>query len=149
MRRHHKLPFGAEPVADGVRFRLWAPRAHNVELLLEAPQHPALPMVAEPEGWFSLTTGEAGAGSRYRYSVDGEPYPDPASRYQPDSVHDASEVVDPAAYEWRDAGWQGRPWRELVIYELHLGAFSERGDFFRKRVGLNFLTHQENAVQLV
>ena len=129
MRRHHKLPFGAELVADGVRFRLWAPRAHNVELLLEPPQHPALPMAAEPEGWFSLTTGEAGAGSRYRYSVDGEPYPDPASRYQPHSVHGPSEVVDPVAYEWRDAGWQGRPWRELVIYELHLGAFSERGDF--------------------
>jgi maltooligosyltrehalose trehalohydrolase len=129
MRRHHKLPFGAEPTADGVRFLLWAPRARKVELLLEAPPIPALPMVAEPEGWFSLTTGKAGAGSRYRYSVDGAPYPDPASRHQPDGVHGASEVIEPAAYEWRDAGWNGRPWHELVIYELHLGAFSERGDF--------------------
>src|SRR5437764_1310833 len=65
MRRHHKLPFGTELTADGVRFRLWAPRAHKVELLLEAPAIPALPMVAEPDGWFSLTTGKAGAGSRY------------------------------------------------------------------------------------
>src|SRR5947209_666324 len=129
MRRHHKLPCGGGLPADGVRFRLWAPRAHKVELLLAAPPAPALPMVAEPEGWFSLTTEKAGAGSRYRYSVDGAPYPDPASRYQPDSVHGASEVIDAAAYEWRDTGWHGRPWHELVIYELHLGAFSERGDF--------------------
>ena len=142
MRRHHKLPFGAEPAADGVRFRLWAPRAHKVELLLEAPQHPALPMVAEPEGWFSLSTEKAGVGSRYRYSVDGAPYPDPASRYQPDSVHRASEVVDPAAYEWRDAGWHGRPWHELVIYELHLGAFSERGDF------TGAIAHLDHLVEL-
>src|SRR5207248_9425471 len=142
MRRHHKLPFGAELTADGVRFRLWAPRARKVELLLEAPPIPALPMVAEPDGWFSLTTGKAGAGSRYRYSVDGAPYPDPASRYQPDSEHRASEVVDPAAYEWRDAGWNGRPWHELVIYELHLGAFSERGDF------TGAIAHLDHLVEL-
>jgi len=142
MRRHHKLPFGTELTADGVRFRLWAPRAHKVELLLEAPAIPALPMVAEPDGWFSLTTGKAGAGSRYRYSVDGAPYPDPASRYQPDSVHRASEVIDPAAYEWRDAGWNGRPWHELVIYELHLGAFSERGDF------TGAIAHLDHLVEL-
>src|SRR5436190_1873727 len=142
MRRHHKLPFGTELTADGVRFRLWAPRARKVELLLEAPPIPALPMVAEPDGWFSLTTGKAGAGSRYRYSVDGAPYPDPASRYQPDSVHRASEVIDPAAYEWRDAGWNGRPWHELVIYELHLGAFSERGDF------TGAIAHLDHLVEL-
>ncbi len=142
MRRHHKLPFGTELTADGVRFRLWAPRAHKVELLLEAPPIPALPMVAEPDGWFSLTTGKAGAGSRYRYSVDGAPYPDPASRYQPDSVHGASEVIDPEAYEWRDADWRGRPWHELVIYELHLGAFSERGDF------TGAIAHLDHLVEL-
>ena len=142
MRRHHELPFSAELTADGVRFRLWAPRARKVELLLEAPPIPALPMVAEPDGWFSLTTGKAGAGSRYRYSVDGAPYPDPASRYQPDSVHGASEVIDPAAYEWRDAGWNGRPWHELVIYELHLGAFSERGDF------TGAIAHLDHLVEL-
>jgi len=142
MRRHHKLPFGTELTADGVRFRLWAPRAHKVELLLEAPAIPALPMVAEPDGWFSLTTGKAGAGSRYRYSVDGAPYSDPASRYQPDSVHRASEVIDPAAYEWRDADWRGRPRHELVIYELHLGAFSERGDF------TGAIAHLDHLVEL-
>src|SRR5438105_1656400 len=142
MRRHHELPFSAELTADGVRFRLWAPRARKVELLLEAPPIPALPMIAEPGGWFSLTIGRAGAGSRYRYAVDGAVYPDPASRHQPEGVHGASEVIDPEAYEWRDADWRGRPRHELVIYELHLGAFSERGDF------TGAIAHLDHLVEL-
>jgi malto-oligosyltrehalose trehalohydrolase len=129
MHRHHELPFGAELTDDGVRFRLWAPRAHQVELLLENTGHPALPMNPEPDGWFSLATAEAGPGSRYRYRVDGSVYPDPASRCQPDGVHGTSEVIDPRAFAWRDAEWQGRAWHELVIYELHLGTFSDTGDF--------------------
>jgi maltooligosyltrehalose trehalohydrolase len=139
MRRHHELPFGAELTEDGVRFRLWAPRAHQVELLLENIGTDRLPMTAEPDGWFSLMTGEAGPGARYRYRVDDSAYPDPASRYQPDGVHSASEVIDPDAYQWRDAGWRGRPWHELVLYELHLGTFSESGDFTGANAHLDHL----------
>ncbi|HEY4470188.1 MAG TPA: malto-oligosyltrehalose trehalohydrolase [Stellaceae bacterium] len=127
MRRHHELPFGAELTSGGVRFRLWAPRARGVSLMLQ--DGPETPMDAEADGWFWLTTDRAGAGSRYRYRVDGAEHPDPGSRYQPEGVHGASEVIDPAGYEWRDAAWRGRPRHELVIYELHLGAFSERGGF--------------------
>jgi malto-oligosyltrehalose trehalohydrolase len=86
-------------------------------------------MISEPGGWFSLTTDRAAAGARYRYLVDGTPFPDPASRFQPDGVHGASEIVDPGAYRWSDTGWRGRASEELVIYELHLGTFSESGDF--------------------
>jgi 1,4-alpha-glucan branching enzyme/maltooligosyltrehalose trehalohydrolase len=89
----------------------------------------ALPMDAEPEGWFSLTTDRAGAGARYRYVVDGNAYPDPASRRQPEGVHGASEVVDPGMYSWTASGWRGRAWEEIVLYELHLGTFSATGDF--------------------
>jgi maltooligosyltrehalose trehalohydrolase len=127
MRRHHELPFGAEPNSGGVRFRLWAPRARDVSLALE--DGPLVPMCAESEGWFSLTTERSGIGSRYRYAVDGAVYPDPASRHQPEGVHGASEVIDPAAYDWRDSEWRGRPRHQLAIYELHIGSFSETGDF--------------------
>ena len=130
MRRHHRLPFGAEIVDDGVRFRLWAPRAASVAVTLAEDQAAEpIPMRQEPDGWWSLTTDRAAAGSRYRYRVDGADYPDPASRSQPDGVHGASEIIDPGAYRWSDTAWQGRRWHELVIYELHLGAFSEGGDF--------------------
>ena len=86
-------------------------------------------MGREAEGWFALTTGLARPGSRYRYVVDGTAFPDPASRRQPEGVHGPSEVEDPEAYEWTDLAWRGRAWEELVLYELHLGTFSETGDF--------------------
>src|SRR6059058_1756803 len=121
MRRHYELPFGAEPVAGGVRFRLWAPRARAVSLQLEGHSSSQL-MQPGPGSWFSLVTDRAQPGSRYKYLVDDNAYPDPASRFQPDGVHGASEVVDPKAYDWHDGDWQGRPRDELVIYELHLGA---------------------------
>src|SRR5579863_4409035 len=86
-------------------------------------------MAAEVEGWFALTTAAAGPGNRYCYVVDGFAMPDPASRHQPDGVHGASEVIDPCAHRWGDDAWRGRPWNETVLYELHTGTFSERGDF--------------------
>jgi maltooligosyltrehalose trehalohydrolase len=129
MRRHLKLPFGAEPTPNGVRFRLWAPRATAVSLQLEPADAIGLPMAHEGEGWFTLSTHLAKPGARYRYLVDGQAFPDPASRYQPDGVHGPSEVIDPRAYDWSDLGWRGRRWEEIVLYELHVGTFSEAGDF--------------------
>ncbi len=128
MRRRHELPFGAEPVGGDVRFRLWAPRAQSVALQLDdAPS--AFDMANESGGWFALTTSRARPGSRYRFVIDGRAYPDPASRLQPEGVHGASEVGDPAAYDWTDDAWRGRPWHEIVLYEFHIGTFSEGGDF--------------------
>ncbi len=126
MRRHLELPFGAELIREGVRFRLWAPRAKAVALRLE---HGERPMARAGGGWFELTTAAARAGSRYRYVLDGQAVPDPASRYQPEDVHGPSEVIDPRSYDWRDTDWRGRRWEEIVLYELHTGTFSERGDF--------------------
>src|SRR5690242_8138686 len=127
MRRHHELSFGAELASEGVHFRLWAPRAAAVALRLEGAGE--RPMSREDEGWFSLTTTEAQPGRRYRYVVDGQAVPDPASRHQPEDVHGPSEVIDPRAYEWRDDAWRGRAWQEIVLYELHTGTFSASGDF--------------------
>jgi|SRR5271166_1217532 len=129
MRRHHELPFGAEPTADGVRFRLWAPSASAASLWIEGETAPPMPMSREEDGWFSLTTPAARAGTRYRYVVGEKAVPDPASRRQPAGVHGPSEVVDPAGYVWNDPGWRGRRWEEIVFYELHIGSFSETGDF--------------------
>src|SRR6185295_11818041 len=81
-------------------------------------------------GWFELATAEARAGSRYRYVIDSDALvPDPASRYQPDSVHGTSVVIDPAAFAWTDEGWRGRPWHEAVLYELHIGTFTSAGTY--------------------
>jgi malto-oligosyltrehalose trehalohydrolase len=90
----------------------------------------AFDMRAQPDGWFELVTGEARAGSRYRYRIDGRiEVPDPASRRNPEDIQGPSEVIDPRAFEWSDDDWCGRPWHEAVIYEIHVGTFSPEGTF--------------------
>ena len=115
--------FGATLLKDGqTRFHLWAPAQNDVSVVLEAGA--TLPMRRDGE-WFEATTA-CGAGTRYRYRLqDGTMVPDPASRFQPEDVHGPSEVIDPRAYAWRNAGWTGRPWQEAVIYELHAGCFGD------------------------
>ncbi|MHB8549993.1 MAG: malto-oligosyltrehalose trehalohydrolase [Acidiferrobacterales bacterium] len=130
--RRHCMPFGAEVLpAGGVRFRLWAPAAHEVTLCIQdGGAARTLPMKILQDGWFELTTGIARPGTRYRYRIDGGvEVPDPASRHQPQDVHGPSEVIDPLAFGWSDGGWRGRPWSEAVLYELHVGAFSREGNF--------------------
>ncbi len=129
MKRQHSMPFGAEPLTGGgVRFRLWAPGVDAVGLQLEGAAE--LPMSAAAGGWFELTVAEAQAGNRYLFRLpDGLLVPDPASRFNPDDVHGASEVVDAAAFDWPDGEWRGRPWEEAVLYELHIGSFTASGDF--------------------
>ena len=140
------MPFGAELLEDGrVRFRLWAPAAERVEVCL--PDHgggshspEALPMEAEPGGWFALTTGLAAAGTRYLFRIDGDmQVPDPASRFQPQDVHGPSEVIDPGAREWQDTSWSGREWEETIIYELHVGTFTPQGSFSGVEEKLDYL----------
>jgi malto-oligosyltrehalose trehalohydrolase len=139
------MPFGAQIRQDGaVRFALWAPVARRVELCLEQEDDETLlPMTPQGDGWFHLVTDQAKAGSRYRYRIDGGlRVPDPASRFQPGDIHGPSQVVDSGHFEWGDADWRGRPWEEAVIYELHVGAFSETGDY-RSIIG-----HLDHLVEL-
>ncbi len=98
MKRHHKMPFGAECQKDGtVRFRLWAPAAQQVDLaLLNGSDTARIAMNGGEGGWFELVTRAAKAGSLYRFRIDhSQEVPDPASRFQPQDVHGPSEVVDP------------------------------------------------------
>jgi maltooligosyltrehalose trehalohydrolase len=132
--------FGAEITPQGVRFRLWAPAARSVDLFLD--EKSLFEMPKRPDGWFERIVPEARAGTLYRYRIDGiELVPDPASRFQPQDVAGPSEVIDPA-FAWKE--WPGRPWREAVIYELHVGAFTPEGTY-RGVIGkLNFL--RENGI---
>jgi len=122
------MPFGAQITSQGVRFRLWAPECDAVGLCID--DGPPIPMSRCGDGWFEQIVAEAGAGTRYHFAVkDGMRVPDPASRFNPDDVHGASEVVDPAFFHWQDANWRGRRWEEAVVYELHVGTFSPEGSF--------------------
>jgi maltooligosyltrehalose trehalohydrolase len=135
------MPFGAQLLDDRhTRFRLWAPSARVVELvLLDGAAARTLEMSDTGDGWRELTV-EAQAGARYRYRINHElDVPDPASRHNPEDVHGASEVIDPCRFAWADEEWQGRPWSEAAIYELHVGTFSPEGTFAGVERRLDYL----------
>ena len=117
--------FGPLLTADGVTFRLWAPAANDVELVLDSAQ----PMQRGDGGWFTLHVPGAKAGMRYGFRIDGDiTIADPASHFQPDDVAGASEVIE-HAYAWRATDWQGRPWEEAVFLETHVGTFTSQGNY--------------------
>ncbi|NTJ41904.1 malto-oligosyltrehalose trehalohydrolase [Agrobacterium larrymoorei] len=120
--------FGPVVRNDGTLFRIWAPLHKSILLKLE--DGPEYEMRAVGDGWFERRAAEAKPGSLYRFQLpDGLEIPDPASRFQPRDVHGPSEVIDLNAYRWKTTGWKGRPFEEMVIYELHPGAFTEQGGF--------------------
>lgn len=129
MRRSHVMPFGAEITDSGaVRFRLWAPDLERVLLYVDG-ESPLL-MKACDGGWHELLCSKARAGSRYCFQIsDCLCVPDPASRFNPDDVHGCSQVIDARKFDWRDENWCGRRWEEAVIYEVHVGAYTEEGTF--------------------
>jgi maltooligosyltrehalose trehalohydrolase len=133
MRCQHEMRFGASLRAGGgVDFRLWAPAAQRCELALypgPAGEPMYLAAEADKEGWWECFAETAVAGSLYQWRIDGELLvPDPASRQNPAGVHEPSCVVDPLQFEW-DTDWDGRPWHEVVLYELHVGSFTPEGTF--------------------
>lgn len=86
------------------------------------------PLARDTQGYWSGLVPDAAAGTRYRYRLgDGNAYPDPASRSQPEGPHGDSAVVDPARYRWRDADWRGPVAERLVLYEMHVGTFTPDG----------------------
>jgi maltooligosyltrehalose trehalohydrolase len=147
MKRRHDMPFGAECRPDGsVRFRLWAPAAHQVEICLtNGRRSMRISLDRHENGWFELVTEAAGVGTKYKFRIDdGQEVPDPASRFQTQDVHGPSEVIDPDSFEWhnsegKDLAWRGRPWQEAVIYELHVGAFTPQGTFSAACERLDYL----------
>jgi maltooligosyltrehalose trehalohydrolase len=123
---------GAVSQADGsVRWRVWAPKAKQVELVfLDGAQRRAAAMQSEERGYFQHLEANVSDGQRYAYRLDGGPErPDPCSRWQPDGVHGPSAVVRPERFPWTKPDWRGVKRRDLVFYELHVGTFTPEGTF--------------------
>jgi len=118
--------FGPVITDHGVTFRLWAPDAKRVDLLLDR----AIAMTRQDGGWYVADITGAAAGDRYKFRIDDEmDVPDPASAFQPDDILGASEVINHGAYPWEVGAWRGRPWHEAVILEVHVGTFTPEGTF--------------------
>ena len=86
-------------------------------------------MTRDALGYWSLSLPEADHNMKYLFEINGDRrLPDPASRAQPDGVHEASALV-PTAFRWTDDSWKGLEMGDMIIYELHVGTFSSSGDF--------------------
>lgn len=127
IRTRRRLPIGAELIGDGhVHFRVWAPAARRVEVVVSGGRSTEL--TPEADGYFE-GLAHATAGDRYQFRLDASDtlYLDPASRFQPDGPHQASAIVDPAAFRWTDTRWTGLTLEGQILYELHAGTFTREG----------------------
>jgi maltooligosyltrehalose trehalohydrolase len=129
-----RYPIGAELIGENkTHFRVWAPKAQQVDLVLEESaaenaKRTFHPLEPEEDGYFS-GVANAGAGAYYRLRVNKAEnfYPDPASRLQPDGPHASSCVVDPTKFDWADSQWPGVKLNGQIIYEMHVGTFTREG----------------------
>ncbi len=107
-------------------FEVWSPSATSVAALVDGAEV----LLARAEGgWWRVDVPSSGHGSDYAFMVDDDPtpLPDPRSRWQPHGVHGASRVYDDSRFQWSDAGWRGVQLAGSVLYELHVGTFTEDG----------------------
>lgn len=133
-------PMGGNLVAGGATFRAWAPRARAV-YLIEQSQLPAISQVdwrpgennrleaLGDETWGGFLAG-AEDGYRYMFWVDGAggsgPKRDSYAReltINPGFPDSFCILRSASGYPWHDAGWRPPDFRDLIIYQLHVGTW--------------------------
>jgi maltooligosyltrehalose trehalohydrolase len=126
-----QYPIGAEVLdSEHVAFRVWAPERSRATVVIEDGRGThEFELASEGNGYFSGVRAGTPPGTLYSFRLDNEPrlYPDPASRYQPRGHDGPSEIVDPRRYRWNDAGWCGVGRTGQVLYEMHVGTFTQEG----------------------
>ena len=121
---------GAIPFQGGVTFRVWAPHADAVSVVGSFNDWDATrdPMAAEDGGTWSTDVAAAADGDEYRFLIrtgGRELYRiDPRARRLTNSVGNGI-VYGADTFDWGDAEFRTPDWNDLVIYELHVGTFTE------------------------
>ncbi len=121
---------GSTPYPGGVTFRVWAPNASAVQVLVS--DSGPVELAREDGGLWSADVEQAHVGQTYRYSLTTATGPrtrvDPYARHVLDTgaAEDASAsiIYDEDAFDWGSHTWISPGWTELVIYELHVGSFN-------------------------
>jgi maltooligosyltrehalose trehalohydrolase len=118
-------PVGGQLHDGGANFRVWADVHKKLSVSLKGREHP---LDSEPNGFFSAYIPGAREGDTYAFTVDGKgPFPDPASRFQPEGPHGRSQLINPNRFSWTDKDWPGLKIANQVIYEMHIGTFTSKG----------------------
>lgn len=141
----------------GVRYSLetshvsvWAPFADQVQMKIKGYKG-LFDLGQGSKGYWNGEISELLPGSYYKFIIDGRhELPDPASFFQPEGVHSWSEVVDHRSFEWTDQEWKPVGLDKMVMYELHVGTFSDSGDFDGVTANLeHLLSLGINAIELM
>ena len=123
-----RLAIGAESLPRGVHFRVRAPTRKTVQVVFKGLHERAIELSSDGAGYFAGLVEDADSGALYKYRLDGEEeYPDPASRFQPYGPQGWSQVVDSQSFGWSDNHWRGLRIRGQIIYEMHIGTFTQEG----------------------
>ena len=144
---------GSQEIEPGlIRFALWAPGKHSVSVVGDFNDwdQEASPMKGEEDGiWWCEVRVEKGE-HRYKYVIDREIYIcDPYARevdwneYGPQGLIRCGE--DP--FQWTDENFRMPDTEARIIYEAHVGDFTDEGTFnamahqlgYLKDLGVNVL----------
>ena len=127
----------------GVTYRVWALGRKSVVAHLERRDGSKEKLTLQPvkeEGYFAATDPQGGAGDLYKFSIDGaEPVPDFMSHYQPRGVMGPSMVVDSKQYQWQAKDWKRPAWNGQIVYECHIGTFTQGGTYRTTIAKLDYL----------
>src|SRR3569833_3037504 len=118
------------------KFRIWAPKVSELSVKVGDENYP---LTLGKRGWWSTEVRSAGPGVDYSFLIDGSEFPDPRSPWQPHGIHGPSRTVDHNAFSWTDQHWQARPLSSAIIYELHIGTFTDQGSFLASVDRLDYL----------
>jgi maltooligosyltrehalose trehalohydrolase len=126
-----KKVIGANYFTNGkCEFSVWAPFLKKVELKMVLPEQKTVLMEKDDKGYWTAALDDTYPEIRYVYRLEGErERPDPASHFQPQGVHGPSQVIDHNLFNWEDGNWRGIPISEMIMYELHVGTFTQEGTF--------------------
>lgn len=136
-------PLGANVVAGGATFRVWAPAAKEVYVVLDDEGH-ASPahwqkndadlMVRDANGYWSAYVSGVKEGTLYRFYVVGtgsegfkrDPYARELEFY---GYPECNCIVrDPSSYVWHDQAYRPPPFDQLIVYQFHFGVFYAKDD---------------------
>lgn len=126
-----RVKIGARYLGNGnCEFTVWGPFLKEAAVRIIAPEKRTIPMERGKMGYWKILTENVLPGTLYFYHLNGSmDRPDPASIFQPRGVHGPSQVLDQSDFQWKDQRWSGMPLEELIIYELHVGTFTNEGTF--------------------
>lgn len=125
-----KKNLGISFAVNAAEILLWAPFAKSVDIEIFSHDNKKVSLQKKEHGYWFGVSKEIQRESLYKFLIDGkESLPDPASVSQPEDVHGVSAATDLLDFRWEDRKWENIALSSMIIYELHVGAFTEKGTF--------------------